>query len=80
VGPVDGPAASIAVRSSSLITSGAIGLCPLRTRTRSDRISAADWYRLSGFFDSALSTTASSAAGTLGLTSDGRRGSSRTCW
>ena len=42
VGPVAG-AASMAVRSSSLMTTGAIGLCPLRTRTRSLRISAADW-------------------------------------
>ena len=43
VDPVGGPAAIIAVRSSALMTDGASGVCPLRTRTRSERISAADW-------------------------------------
>ena len=75
-----GPAAIIDVRSASVSTLGASGRSPLCTRTRSARISAAVWYRLSGFFASALSTTASSSGEMPPCMRDGGTGSSRTCW
>lgn len=67
------------MRSSSDITIGADGRCPDSVRTRSERISAADWYRFAGPLASAFSTTASSSGDTAGFTDDGGFGSSRTC-
>ena len=48
--------------------------CPASARSRSLRISAADWYRLAGFLLIAFSRIASSSGGISGLIDDGSRG------
>ena len=68
------------VFSASPMTGVASTRCPASARSRSLRISAADWYRLAGFLLIAFSTMASSSGGICGLIDDGSRGSSRTCW
>ena len=81
-GPIirGGGGAIMAVRSSSRMTGVAMTGRPAAARNRSARISPALWYRLIGFFASALSTIASTAGETSRLVSLGGRGSSRTCW
>ena len=68
------------VRSPALITAGAMTAWPRAARMRSSRISPAEWYRFSGFFASAFMITASTVSGMFGLSSEGGRASSRTCW
>jgi hypothetical protein len=78
--PGEGAVESKLDRSASLKSFGASGVSPLCTRIRSVRMSAALWYRFSGFLASALSTTASSSGEMASFRFDGRTGSLRTCW
>ena len=74
-----GPGATMATVWSVGSTGVASTAWPASRRSRSRRISSADWYRLSGFFASAFSTTASSSEGISATSALGGLGASRTC-